>query len=144
MWFGSVLVVLLAMAGTGCVTPRQHVATGPIDWETVGDRWTVHLVTQDEDGDERRTRLWIAVVGGTGVLRTGETRWGKNLRRDLHGGLLVRGVEHRVDVEFVEEEEMQKKIHEAFREKYGWQDRLVGVMTSDRYFLRLLPQAADR
>ena len=138
------LVLLLAIVGTACVTPRQHVATGPIDWETVGDRWTVHLVTQDEDGDERRTRLWIAVVDGAGVLRTGETRWGENLRRDRYGGLLVRGVEHRVHVEFVEDEGMQKKINEAFREKYGWQDRLAGVTTSDRYFLRLLPADADR
>ncbi len=144
MRFGLGLVFLFAMAGIGCVTPRQHVATGPIDWETVGDRWTVHVVTLDEDGDERRTRLWMAVLDGAGALRTSESRWSANLRRDLHGGLLVRGVEHRVVAELVEDEGMQKSIHEAFREKYGWQDRLVGLMTSDRYFLRLLPADADR
>ncbi len=144
MRFGLGLVFLFAMAGIGCVTPRQHVATGPIDWETVGDRWTIHVVTLDEDGDERRTRLWIAVLDGAGVLRTSESRWSANLRRDPRLGLLVRGVEHRVLAEFVEDERLREQIEEAFRAKYGWQDRLAGVLTRDRYFLRLLPQAADR
>ncbi len=138
MRFGLLGVLLVAGA---CVTGRLAISPGPIDWESVNERWSVHVVTQDEDGDRRRTRLWIALLDGEGTLRAGGGRWARNMKRDPTAALLVQGVEYRVRVEFVEDEATQKRIDAAFREKYGWQDWLAGVDHDS--FIRLAPADVD-
>ena len=66
MRFGLVGVLLVAGA---CVTGRVAISPGPIDWESVNDRWSVHVLTEDENGDERRTRL------DGGHHRVGGSNW---------------------------------------------------------------------
>jgi hypothetical protein len=114
MRFGLFGVLLVAGA---CVTGRVAISPGPIDWESVNDRWSVHVLTEDENGDERRTRLWIALLDGEGTLRAGGGRWAVNMKRE--------------------------RIDAAFREKYGWQDWLVEAGGGHGYFIRLAPTGAD-
>jgi hypothetical protein len=140
MRFGLFGVLLVAGA---CVTGRVAISPGPIDWESVNDRWSVHVLTEDENGDERRTRLWIALLDGEGTLRAGGGRWAVNMKRDSIAGLLVQGVEYPVRVEFIEDEATRERIDAAFREKYGWQDWLVEAGGGHGYFIRLAPTGAD-
>lgn len=111
--------------GVGCVMARTPVAHGAIDWQTADAHWSLHVVTVDADGDERVTRIWLANVDGVGTLRTGSSRWWKNLQRDPNFRVRMQGTDYPVRAEFVTEHEEKALIDDAFAEKYGWLDRLM-------------------
>ncbi len=120
----SLLALAFALA-LACAGGRIPLGDPPIDWEGIGERWSLHIVTRDPDGDERVTRVWLATLDGVGTLRTGESRWARNLKADPHCRLRVRGVDYATRAEFVTEREQRVRIDLAFREKYGWQERLL-------------------
>lgn len=128
---------LLLACATSAVTP----ARGRIDWARADQEKVVVVVTHDEDGDERRTKAWLVTVDGAGYLRTGETRWFANLERDPKLELRVAGVAYPMQVQFVHDTELSLKITSALREKYGWEDRVVGWFRSGpAHHLRLVPR----
>jgi hypothetical protein len=59
-------------------------ATGAFaqDWNALADTETIEVITKDEFGKPRETTVWLAVHDGHGYIRTGGTRWGKEIRRD--------------------------------------------------------------
>ena len=118
--FASIALLFFAL---GCATPTP--SDGPIDWERIDEPWSLHVVTIDEDGDERVTRIWLALVDGQGTLRTNDSRWWENLQRDPAFRIRVDGVDYSVVAEFVDEHEARAVIDDAFVAKYGW---LEGVM----------------
>ena len=52
------------------------------------------IVTHDEDGGERVTKLWLVVVDGEGVIRTDDSRWFRNIQRDPNVVFWVGGHAH--------------------------------------------------
>ena len=121
------IIALVALLGTACAT--VPVSEEALDWKAADSRWSVHVVTVDPDGDERVTRVWLALVDGVGTIRTSDTRWQKNLERDPDFRMRVRGVDYPLRAVRVADGLEARKIDDAFLEKYGWQERL--LMGSD-------------
>jgi hypothetical protein len=117
-------------------------ATAPIDWAAVADEGVPEVVTVDPDGDLRETKLWIVVLDGQAFIRTGDTRWFRNIERDPDVTLRIAGVAYPLRAEPVIDGPLRDRIHAAFREKYGFQDRLVGLTANraDANILRLVPR----
>ena len=119
--FASIAIVM----GLACASGPVPAGQEPIDWRAADEHWSVHIVTVDSDGDERTTRIWLAVVNEEGTLRTGDSRWWQNLERDANCRIRVRGIDYPVRAEFVTEFEAKARIDDAFGEKYGWLDHVM-------------------
>jgi len=120
--------------------PVEALADAP-DWVTVADVRVVNVVTHDEEGDARDTKVWLAVVDGQGYIRTGGTTWGDNVERDPLLVLRVEGTEYPLRAEFVEDDTLRERIVASFREKYGWTDGALNFIRGSRpRIMRLLPR----
>lgn len=119
----TLLTPLLTLLLAGCAA--VPAAEGPIDWSEANERWSILVVTADPDGDERVTRIWLALVEGEPVFRTNESKWWENLQRSPRLGVRHAGQEHVFTVEFVEERSEREEIDRAFAEKYGWMEALM-------------------
>lgn len=133
------LAVLLALTlGVGCAAPRA--ARTAIDWNAEESQaWSVHIVTEDETGRPRVTRIWHVQLDDGAAIRTGESRWWKNIKRGSSVYLRVGGVDYPVRVQPVVDAGLRERIDLAFAEKYGWQERLVigenRAASDDHYML---------
>jgi hypothetical protein len=96
-----------------------------VDWSPHADERVVEVVTHDEDGGERTTKIWLVVVDGAAYIRTGNTGWGGNVERDPEVRLLTASGDYDLRVEFVTDAATRDAVTAAFREKYGWSDRLI-------------------
>ena len=119
------LAPLLAALALACASGPAPRADGPIPWEAADAQWSILIVTQDADGDERVTRIWLALEGGVGTLRTGDSRWWANLKRDPSCALRIDGSDHPLRAEFVDARDARARIDEAFLAKYGWWERVM-------------------
>ena len=134
-WASSWLVAILTLAG--CATPVP--ADGPLAKANF-ERWSVHVLTWDANGDRRKTRVWIAEVDGSPYLRTTESRWWRNIERGSRTQILSAGYTYPVSPEAIVEASLRARIDEAFATKYGWLGRLVidnDRAKSDDPYLRL-------
>jgi hypothetical protein len=122
---GTLVLLLLA-----CASTPVPEATGPIDWRAVADAGTPEIVTIDADGDVRETKLWIVVLDGRGFIRTGDTRWFKNIQRDPNLVLRIGGAAYPLRATLERNEQVRQRAHEAFRAKYGFSDRFIGWFSS--------------
>ncbi len=111
------------------------------DWTGLTEADVVRIVTVDEDGSERTTKIWVVVVDGVAYVRTGATRWFANLERDPSVALLAGESEYSARAERVTAAERIGRVQAAFREKYGFMDRLTGLIRigGPRIF-RLVPR----
>ncbi len=116
---------IVFLVGLACASGPLPIASSPIDWEAATERWSLHIVTVDPAGDERVTRIWLALVDGEGTVRTGDSRWWQNLKRDPSCRIRVLGSDYSLRVEFVAEYEDKARIDDAFVEKYGWLERIM-------------------
>ena len=96
-----------------------------VDWAAHAQEQTVIVITQNEDGSARETKVWLAVVDGQGYIRTGSTTWGGNVEREPAVSLRIGAQELALVAEFVSDPSAREKIVAAFRAKYGWPDRLL-------------------
>ena len=109
------------------------------DWDAVAAVEEVNVITIDEDGEERDTTVWLAVVDGQGYIRTGGTNWGENISRDPLLVLRIEGTEFPLRAEFVEDDDLRATIKTTYNEKYGLPDTLLGFVRGDRpKMMRLL------
>jgi len=110
------LLVLLALAAP---------ALAERDWSAFTEVDVVRIVTQDEDGAERDTPVWFVVVDGAGFVRTNDSRWLANIRRGGPVSLRLDETERTVTSEEVSDVAVTGAVEEAFKEKYGWFQRLM-------------------
>jgi hypothetical protein len=128
-------LVLGLVAAAGPASPATP------DWGALRDLDTVVVVTSDEDGSARETTVWLAVVDGSGYVRTGGTRWGDNAVRSRELVLRAAEASYPVRIEFVEDEALRQRVADAFREKYGWTDRMLSWMRGAHpRIMHLLPK----
>ena len=138
---GPTLVGSLLGALTAAVVAAAAGAAGP-DWNALAGVAVPEIVTLDEDGSERVTSLWLVVVDGQGYVRTGDTTWHRNIVRNPDVVLRIEGASHPLRATHVTDPELRARIQAAFREKYGFQDRLVRLFGSEEntQLLRLDPR----
>jgi hypothetical protein len=119
------IAIAMGLAWVACASRPVPSGQEPIDWQAADEHWSVYIVTVDSDGDERVTRIWLAVVDEDGTLRTGDSRWWQNLERDPNCRIRLQGIDYPVRAEFVTEYEAKARIDDAFSEKYGWLNRVM-------------------
>lgn len=134
----ALLPVLLA----GCAQTKPPDAHGPLAWASVADEEVPEIVTLDPDGDLRETKLWLVVVDDAGFLRTSGTRWLANIQRDPNVVLRIGGAAHPLRADPVGDPALVARVEAAFRAKYGFQDRMVGIFPGEPTILRLGPRRA--
>lgn len=120
----SRMISLVAALATFLGTFLGAATASGTDWTPVADEGVVEVVTRDEDGDLRTTKVWIAVLDGEAFIRTGRSRWGRNLVRDAELRILSGDASYDLRAEFVTDEAARARVVGAFREKYGFSDRL--------------------
>lgn len=115
------------------------IAAAAPDWNAVKDVGTVYIVTTNEDGSARDTKIWLVVVDGQGYVRTGSTRWKANVDRNPDVTLRIEEAEYPLRVEFVTDPELCTRVEQAFRDKYGFSDSFIGIFRpGDSNIMRLL------
>jgi len=120
------------MAGPAVALDATAIARDPV----------VQVVTHDEDGSARVTKIWIVAVDGEAYIRTGGTRWGRNVERNANLELRTANGAYDLRVEFVADDGLRARVGQAFREKYGWSDRLISPFRGrDPKIMHLLPRA---
>jgi hypothetical protein len=130
--------VFLALSCASTVPPMAETA---LDWQSVADEGAPTIVTREPDGGERVTKLWLAVVDGQGLIRTGDSRWFQNIERDPNVVFRIGGYAYPLRAELITDDSLEKRANAAFREKYGWQDRLIHPFREpDKNVMRLVPR----
>ena len=128
----AILVATLSLA----IPVLTHAASPAPPGELASEK-VIRALTQDEDGDRRETKIWVVVVDGEPFIRTGDTRWFKNLERGSSLSLLLDDKEYPARAMKVSDAKLVETVHQTFREKYGFQDRLVGLFGGGGNVFRL-------
>jgi hypothetical protein len=116
-------------------------AAAAVDWGVLADERVVEILTTNEDGSRRETKVWLVALEGQGYIRTGSTRWFANIERNPDVVLRAAGAEHAVRTEQLDDEVLIERLDDLFREKYGWSDRFVGLWPgAHTHYMRLVPR----
>ena len=135
---GRVALLGLVAGAALLAAPQRGVA---VDWSAAGAENVVEIITRNEDGSPRETKIWLVVVDGQGYIRTSGTRWYGNIERNPDVVLRVVGAEHPLRAELVTDEALREKVVAAFRTKYGFSDRMAGLIRfGDTHIMRLVPR----
>ena len=122
-----------ALLTLGLVLGAAGARAAEPDWDKLAEVGTIEIVTHDADGDARETKIWFAVVDGQGFIRTGNSNWAENIRRDQSDVVLrIEGVEYPLRAEFIESDALRERVVAAFRAKYGWSDGVVQIIRGKR------------
>jgi hypothetical protein len=87
----------------------------------------VHLYTQDHEGAERETSLWIVEDDGRLYLRAGNPSSGWLARLREHPEVEMERAGRRQRYRAVIAEEQRARVSHLMAEKYGWADWLIGL-----------------
>ena len=132
VWFIAVTSLLFAATAA---------AAADIDWDAVADVETIHVVTTDEDGDVRATKIWVVVLDGVGYIRTSRrTTWGENVKRDPDIALRIGDTDYPVRATFIVDEAERARIVAGFEEKYGSNPIMNFIRGDDPPIMRLEPR----
>jgi hypothetical protein len=99
----------------------------------------VKVTTNDAQGAQRTTSLWVVDDGGVPYLRSGnsENDWYQRLVADPNVEVERDGVvTHYVAQPTPERTE---QINALMAEKYGWADTVIGIIRGDSVAVRLAP-----
>jgi hypothetical protein len=137
----GLLIACAIFVSVACASNLVPTADTAVDWTAVADEGVPVIVTQDPDGSERVTKIWLVVVDGHGLIRTGNTRWFRNIERDPNVVFRVSGYAYPLRADLVTDESLEDRAHAAFREKYGWQDWIIHrIGEPDANVMRLSPR----
>ena len=134
----------LGLCGAVALLLSAAAQAGTVDWAPYADERTVTVITRNEDGSNRETTIWLVVVGDHGFIRTGGSRWGKNIARDPDLTLRIDDAELALRAEFVEDEATRERVIRALREKYGFMDWLISPFRGRHpKIMRLAPRSGS-
>jgi hypothetical protein len=115
------------------------------DWNRLADIQVIDVLTVDEDGTLRETPVWFVLLNGEAYLRTSNSHWLENLRRDSNLRIEIEGKIYEAQVEEISDQGMVEKVDIASQRKYGWQEYLINFFRmSSPQILRILPQEQAR
>ena len=120
--------LIAACLSLGLFAAAAAASEADTDWNRFTQIGVVEVLSTNDDDSTRTTKVWLAVVDGRGYIRTGNTGWGKNVVRDPNIVLRVGQEELPLRVHFVEDEGLRERVVQAFREKYGFEDKLISVV----------------
>ncbi len=130
--FAVVLAVSLALLARGALA---------FDWAPFEQESVIHLLTHDEDGDARETKVWVVVVAGAGYVRTNASQWLENVQRNPELQVKLRGYDYLMRAEEVRDAALRERVEEAFKEKYGLAQRTMSLLRfREPTVLRLVPR----
>jgi hypothetical protein len=134
------LAALLLGAWVGWVSP----ASGVDFWAPARDESVVEILTTDSDGDLRETPVWIVVLDDAGYVRTNDSTWLANIRRGSPVRLRVGTEENAVRVSEVSDAGLRARVEDAFKQKYGWMQRVMSALrTREPTVLLLAPRGPE-
>ena len=113
------LVLALALAAP--------LASAEDGWAPFAGADVVRIVTQDEDGEERDTPVWIVVVDGAAYVRTNDSRWLANIRRGSAVSLRLDATTRAVSAEEVTDPAVTARVEASYKEKYGFVQRVMSL-----------------
>ena len=112
------------------------------DWNDYVDVKVIEVITRDEGGGERETKVWFVLLGGEPYLRTSGSRWLAHLRRDPDFKVRIDGTLYEARAQEIEGEAIVEKVAIAAQRKYGFTDRVIGLFrSSEPDILRISPRA---
>jgi hypothetical protein len=136
--FQAILVLAALILLTPVTGARGEEA---IEWDRYSEEETVEVITTNEDGSARETKVWLAVVDGQGYIRTGKTRWGGNLERNPEIILRIGETELPLRVEFVTDQTERDAVKAALRAKHGFSDWILNpIRGKNPKIMRLVPR----
>jgi hypothetical protein len=105
-------------------------AGAPPDWNAVAGVETIQVKTHDDDEAKspRDTTIWLAVHEGHGYIRTGGTRWGKNVLRDPDVVVEIEGVAYPLRATEIPAGATYDAVTQTFRDKYGFSDAALSLV----------------
>ena len=77
--------------GSSASTEEPRASVG---WSEAAAPDVVRILTQDEDGSTRETKIWIVLLDGQAYIRTANTRWYRNIERDPNVTVQSEGAEY--------------------------------------------------
>jgi len=129
------LLAAALVAGAGGARAEE------IDWTPFAEESVVEILTLDPDGEPRETSVWVVVVGDAAYVRTNDSRWLANLRRDPALRIRVREREVPLHAEETADRETIGRVEEAFKAKYGFMQRMMSALRMrEPTVLRLEPR----
>ena len=98
----------------------------------------VEILTADEDGEARKTPVWIVAVEGLAYVRTNDSVWLANIRRGSPVKVRHEQQTWPVSAAVVSEAAVTAEVEEAFVTKYGFFQRVMSTFrTTEPSVLRL-------
>lgn len=132
------------MRGTGAwlvLLLLAPLAAAASDLESVAQQDVVEVLTHDEDGELRETKVWITGFDGRAYVRTNDSRWLANIRRGSEVALRADEQEHAVAARETDDAEIAARVEAAFKEKYGLMQRVMSFFrVSEPTLLELTPR----
>ena len=130
----GLLAAALAAVGAGA-------RAAEVDWTPFAEEDVVEILTADPDGEPCETKVWVVVVGDAAYVRTNDSRWLANIRRDPDVQMRVREREHPLLAEETSDREITERVEEAFKAKYGFMQRMMSALRlREPTVLRLEPR----
>ena len=111
------------------------------DWGAIGATDVVVVVTRNQDGSERETKVWIIEVDDRAYIRTAATRWYGNVERETDIVLRVGEDELPLRAVLVTDALLAEQVEAAFREKHGFWDAFMEIFRfGEPHVMRLEPR----
>ncbi len=119
-------IVVLLVAAVILVGPASAL---PPDWSMLAQEETIEALTHDADGESRQTTIWLVDLDGSAYIRTSQSsRWGADVVRAPDIALRIGEQEIPVRANFIIDEDLRQKVTQAFRNKYGMEDAVIGII----------------
>lgn len=130
-WLSPLFFAVLLCAGGAAAFDQAPFEHGEV----------IRILTHDEDGDLRDTKVWVVVVDGAVYVRTNASTWLENIQRNPQVEVIVYYQNYLMRAETVTDEALKEKVEEAFKEKYGLLQRTMSLFRfREPTVLRLVPR----
>ena len=132
---------LALLVGIALASAVASARAETIDWTPFAEEDVVEILTVDPDGEPRETSVWIVVVADAAYVRTNDSRWLANIRRDPLVRMRVREREYPLRAEETADPGTRDLVEDSFKAKYGWVQRMMSALRMrEPTVLRLVPR----